>query len=672
MECREKTLKIFKKNAYFQVNPDLKQSKSYIFSYSGKFRRTPFREQSPPEGIFKKLLLDQLKRPTIILSIGLLLFYPGLLFGGSNFLSIDSTFSNMDIVECGTYYTRPQSPISFQEVSKFHDDQFSELSETDGSFFARGDIWVKLKLKNQTTLPKEIIIQIREVRVNELQFFTVKQGVIDSSAVMGDYHKFDRRPVYHPLFLYPIELASQEQAEVFILYRKIGETITLNTELWEKKAFDIQDRNEHFTFSLFLGFLVCITGMAALIAVVSRRPLLLSFAAYCASCLLMVLLITGYGFMYLWPNYPYWNGVGYLFVAFYYLSMLQMTKLYLETAKFAPTAHRFFNIAQFLILFVFAPCVLMHWYLPAGMKVLIGRSGLVLLLLTTIAIIATSVYIIRQKRTWGSVFFLLGFSFSILAVALFVVEQLGSQDTIWGMETTLLFILLDFMVLLTVFSNQIRQAFIRNLHLQEALAHSRLTAANALLEGQLEERKRLSQELHDGISIQLALLKMKLSTLFERKSEEEKRILQSVGKISQDIRAFTHAIAPLNLERQSLAEAIEDLVYEVERQTVVSIFLNFNEFREEQLLDNQKYAVFQSLQELFNNTIKHTDATEIRVSIELKDQFMLSYADNGNGFDLSRSFNGIGLKNIRSRAQLLNGHFRIYSSEKGSRFEFSF
>lgn len=286
-------------------------------------------------------------------------------------------------------------------------------------------------------------------------------------------------------------------------------------------------------------------------------------------------------------------------------------------------------------------------------------------------IIGTSLLIIFKKRTWGSVVFLIGFGFTITAAIFFELEQLGAQDTIWDIEMTLLFILLDFILLLVVFSNQIRQTFVKNNQLQKDLAQSKLTAANALLEGQLNERRRLSQELHDGISIKIALLKMELSSLFSQKTKEQIQLLESVGDIAKDIRAFTHAISPLNLERQTLAEAIEDLIFQIENQTELNVQFELDQFEETHLKSIQKHAIFQSIQELFNNTIKYAEASHIGISLSQNGQFLMTYEDNGKGFDTEKIHSGMGLKNIQSRAHLLNGTFIIYSGPEGSRFEFS-
>ncbi len=576
------------------------------------------------------------------------------------------------MLDIGYYLESSSERMLLKEVRHLDDDAFEALQQTDGSFFSLGTIWVKLKLKNETNTPKKLVIQVREVRANELKFFAIKEQQIDSSELMGDFHPFNRRRIYHPFYLFPIQLSEGESAEVFIAIRMIGETITLNTQIQEASYFNRQDRNENFRFSLFFGFLVCITVIVSFIAFISRHPLLLSFALYCVSCMLMVLLITGYGFMYLWPNTPYWNGVGYLFVVLYFVSLLQMTKLYMDTAIHTPFLHRFFNVIQFLLLFLFAPNVLFRLFLSTSFKVFIGRFGLVVLILTTLMIIGTSIYIIFRKKNWGSFVFLLGFGFSIFAIIMFMLEQLGSIDTLWGLETTLLFIFLDFVMLLSIFSNQIRLTFVKNITLQEELTQSKLSAANALLDGQLEERARLSRQLHDGISIQIALLKMKLSKRFPQKQKLETEILQQVSQIADDIRSFSHDITPPQLQNMSIIEAIEDLCYNLEQQTRLNIQTNLPEPWKNQLNKREKQAVYLTLQELFNNTLKHSDATKVDLKVNTMPRFGFVFKDNGQGFDTDILPGGIGLQSIQARAQLFDASFEFQSSQKGSSFSFQF
>lgn len=171
----------------------------------------------------------------------------------------------------------------------------------------------------------------------------------------------------------------------------------------------------------------------------------------------------------------------------------------------------------------------------------------------------------------------------------------------------------------------------------------------------------------------MALLKMRLNEFFKHKNETTTEIITEVVNISDDIRKFTHAILPLDLEKETLEDAIEDLIYKIENQTNIVIEISLNEFKEQQLKNNQKHILYQILQELFNNTLKYAEATlvEIQLSI-IGNQLKLSYQDNGKGFDTNSINTGIGLKNIQARIDLLNGIFNIHSNQDGSRFEFSF
>jgi signal transduction histidine kinase len=214
---------------------------------------------------------------------------------------------------------------------------------------------------------------------------------------------------------------------------------------------------------------------------------------------------------------------------------------------------------------------------------------------------------------------------------------------------------------------------LKNIQLKQELNESKLTAANALIAGQIEERQRLSSELHDGISIQIALMKIRLDDFFVNKTTKEKEIINAINNISSDIRNFTHAISPFNLNTQTLEDAIEDLIYNIENQTDLEIDFDANNFDEKLLADSQKHSLFQTLQELFNNTIKYALATKVLVKLHSEGKNIeLSFFDNGQGFNINTVKKGIGLNNIQARADLLNGNFEINSNEHGSQFEFSF
>ena len=115
---------------------------------------------------------------------------------------------------------------------------------------------------------------------------------------------------------------------------------------------------------------------------------------------------------------------------------------------------------------------------------------------------------------------------------------------------------------------------------------------------------------------------------------------------------------------------IEDLCQNMTQGKGLSI--DFIAFGDEQVLnDIMKITVYRITQELLKNIIKHAEANEVIVQLTIeKDQLLLIVEDDGKGFnpkDIQGS--GIGIKNIRSRTEFLDGHLDIYSiPDKGTSF----
>ncbi|HEV2479932.1 MAG TPA: ATP-binding protein, partial [Puia sp.] len=102
---------------------------------------------------------------------------------------------------------------------------------------------------------------------------------------------------------------------------------------------------------------------------------------------------------------------------------------------------------------------------------------------------------------------------------------------------------------------------------------------------------------------------------------------------------------------------IDDL--RVTRQDL-QIELDLQNISEEQIEDRLQLTFFRIVQEQLNNIVKHAKATRvlIRLSIEGTNT-VLSVADNGVGFDPGSHRKGVGITNIMSRAELLNGKVEI-------------
>lgn len=608
----------------------------------------------------------------IILVVGLIISNSAF---GLDTLSITSDFRKVDMKLVSDVFWCNNDEASIERVEALKKEIFAPLTETGVSFPASDEVyWVKTIIKNETTKTRRFILKVDNPRINKLQFFTIKDSITKSSILMGDNLPFHHRKIKNRNFLYPITLKSNQTIEIYIYANKAGESMNLFMSFWDKSFFEKRDKEEVTFWGFYTGFSFCICLTVLLVAIFTRLKLLVYFTIYCVAITLNIVSWIGLGYQYIWSNFPYFSGVsGYAFLAIYSISLLAITRIYLETATIFPRIDKVLLAHQVGIILLF-PALILHDLLPEFIiAIMISVGNLVILSYLIVIIIATIMTYWKTKET-SKLFFLLGFFFFMIGFWIHMSTSLNVMESnFWTRYGAGVGWILDLIILMIVFSNQIRQSFLKNIQLKQELNESKLTAANALIAGQIEERQRLSSELHDGISIQMALMKMRLDDFFVNKTTKEKEIINAINNISSDIRNFTHAISPFNLNTQTLEDAIEDLIYNIENQTDLEIDFDANNFDEKLLADSQKHSLFQTLQELFNNTIKYALATKVLVKLHSEGKNIeLSFFDNGQGFNINTVKKGIGLNNIQARADLLNGNFEINSNEHGSQFEFSF
>lgn len=198
----------------------------------------------------------------------------------------------------------------------------------------------------------------------------------------------------------------------------------------------------------------------------------------------------------------------------------------------------------------------------------------------------------------------------------------------------------------------------------------------ALLQTQLEIQeqtlKNISQEIHDNIGQVLSLAKLNLSTMEPDNPDELKeKITDSkklVSKAIQDLRDLSKSMNTDNIEALGLVRAVE---YEMDMIRKAGFKTELNVEGSIIRLEPQKELIlFRIIQEVLNNIIKHAEATSIEISIiYTESELKIEVKDDGKGFDLAPlnenvSGFGLGIRNMHSRARLINADFNM-NSEMG-------
>jgi signal transduction histidine kinase len=184
----------------------------------------------------------------------------------------------------------------------------------------------------------------------------------------------------------------------------------------------------------------------------------------------------------------------------------------------------------------------------------------------------------------------------------------------------------------------------------------------ALLDGEEKERRRIAQELHDGINGNLAALKLNL------KPDEKHQTIVLLDQTMNEVRMISHNLMPDAVKKFGLKEALENYISGMNDTDTISI--HFQHLGNENNLDDElSVNIYRIVQELVKNSLKHAGASEILVQITSGlDNMQITVEDDGKGFDAGALKStpskkaGIGLANIENRVSYHQGSFDIRSS----------
>jgi len=214
---------------------------------------------------------------------------------------------------------------------------------------------------------------------------------------------------------------------------------------------------------------------------------------------------------------------------------------------------------------------------------------------------------------------------------------------------------------------------------ERRLADSKLQElTKRILNVQDEERRRVSRELHDGISQLIASAKFSLETAAikiknNKDPDEDIDVAQKrIGQTLQDLRRISRDLHPAVLDDHGLATALQSLAKSFSERTGIETV--FNDILVRNLLPlDAKTSLYRVAQEALTNIERHAVAALVEISLSVDSSWIvLVIQDNGKGFNVDffsrgRTAEGIGLRNMQERIAYHKGVFDITSNKKGTR-----
>ncbi|MBC3759870.1 hypothetical protein H7U19_15770 [Hyunsoonleella sp. SJ7] len=559
--------------------------------------------------------------------------------------------------------------INLKQFSVINQDESHQKPDTRNYFyFSFNNTFntIDFVLKNETDADRTVMLQLSYVYIKEIVLSKNEKGGLIPLSTTGIEHPISSKAVSHRLFTFPIRLNPKEiGAYQLKLKKEEGKPLATSVCLKSENTFAKQNFKQQLLIGGYFGVSLLSFVFSLFIFFFLRNSIYVIYAAYIVSLGLFISAYIGvFSQVFLdenstvnkYANYVVFSEVSLILFALFSQKILE-TKTY--TPKLKKGIEFFLGIVialrlsiHFIFTHIFENAVAVFmkiWY------------GFFIILISIIIVQITVYYRKNNKRTS---LFALAYIFMIFGTfASILYHSYGLIDTYFYDLPVLFytsFLEILFLTLTVVF--MVKDIYDERNVLSEKIVIEERKNLTAFIKGEDEERKRIGKELHDNIGSKLSVLKRFVSDKFN-----DEKVTETIDAICNDVRNLSHEISPSDLKIVGFKNAVEDLSKTLTDQT--SLQVNFNSFQFPETLDEEtSIQLYRVIQEAFNNILKHANAKQVDVQLMgHDDSSTISIEDDGNGFDLANTKNGLGLKNMQSRIQQIGGSISIDTSpQKGA------
>lgn len=218
----------------------------------------------------------------------------------------------------------------------------------------------------------------------------------------------------------------------------------------------------------------------------------------------------------------------------------------------------------------------------------------------------------------------------------------------------------------------IRQIFNYIYRVESERRHAETQMLSSVIAAEESERIRLSRELHDGLGPLMSSIKMTVSAIEKQaENENQKQLAANVNMLVQEalksVKDISANLSPQMLNHFGLHKALTNFIIKINETNQLQVRFSMNE-PEARLKSNHEIILYRVACELITNTFQHAEANCANLEIiEKKSYLILSYSDDGKGFEVAKVLNkkqGMGVANIYSRISSLHGSVDILSKAK--------
>ncbi|XPV70364.1 MAG: 7TM diverse intracellular signaling domain-containing protein [Halarcobacter sp.] len=581
---------------------------------------------------------------------------------------INLSANSISIIE-SKYFLDKQHSYTTENIYK-NKNKFTPYNYENATFgFKKDTIWLYFKVKNNTNIKQENLIEFLYRLHDYIYIMEYKDGQVIDQYLTGDLTKHNTRKIDSNDLLIPYTLDKNETKE-FIFKINSDSNLSIGLNFLSKKQYYENSKQNSIALALYYGATLIMLFYNLFLFIMIKEKVYLYYVLFHLTFALALLTSNGISFTLFWPNFPQIN-------SFFMPLIFSLTNIFsvlfaidfLEIKKYSK------KILYYLYFILLIHIILLLNIFIEGYSIL--ETMLSFSLISVFSLFFIAIYTLIKYKTISSKFFVIAWSFLLFGS---IIEELQGLGIIK-------------MGPILSYSSQIG-AFFELTLLSFALAYkynivfnklqkteSNLRVLNANLQEKVDEKtkdlKLLIKEMHHRVKNNFQFI---LTFLWAQKnSTKDENSLKAINQTTQRIYAISSLHELLNISTtisidiksyienmlNSFVEQDKNITYEknidnitLDYDKTVSIGLILNEL----ITNSNKYA----FKDISNPTIKI-------LFYKKNDIYILDYCDNGIGFDkkiLNNSL-GLGFELIYGLAKKIHAEVNL-DTKKGTRFEIKF
>lgn len=563
--------------------------------------------------------------------------------------------------------------VSFPQVYKFE-----KAKGSVPTYWAGGrPYWFRIELQNSTNMIQDLLIHLHLSLYDEVEFYVVeKKQIIDHQSLNWKVPQQNRR-IKHRDFIFPTVLQPRQEVFYYLKIRKNFGSISFPLTIWEKNNFDYYyPTNDHFGWGFISGIFLFVFFVSGLLSLVFNEKLYLYYGIYVLAALGFIYTMQGY-FIRVYGDGGFGiegDKVRYIATMLLMITNILFIRSYLrwdllKNQLFYWYSNFFIISFSLLILASLVDNLILNNFLfdtftsPITFLVSLGFS------VPPFFVFGTTIYCIYIKHFKKDATYYLLANLPVFFVAFY--SGLSTYEFVpgsyfAGIDFFVIAFLIEIIALsgLLAYRVKLMQSVSEKLLIEKNLIQQQRT--QAVLEAEERERIRIARDLHDGVGQTLAAARMTLGNYVSQKKIESSEMQNSLDLLEdgiKEIREISHNMMPSSLTKFGLTSALKQFTNKINALGKLEIELQIVGFKE-RFDEKIELVLYRIIQEIISNIIKHAEAKKVNIELVKHDnELILIIEDNGRGFDtVSTENHGIGLKNIATRVEYLNGNVNFDSS----------